>query len=90
MKNETASTPIFDESYVECNECKHYWNDVCDGVPEDKERPCTAFVAVKRTDFNDRLVRVENKVQAFGRSLLILNGVVTAHLLIELINSIMR
>lgn len=36
---------FFDEYYVDCVECQHYWNDSCDGVPDATERQCTSFVA---------------------------------------------
>lgn len=34
----------------DCNECVHYYNDVCDGAIVGSERPCKAFLATRRVD----------------------------------------
>lgn len=34
----------------DCNDCEHYWNKLCDGVPEGSERRCTAFKATRSVE----------------------------------------
>ena len=40
---------IFDEwtHEVDCNNCARYWEDSCDGVPEEQKRHCTSFLATR-------------------------------------------
>lgn len=32
---------------VDCNDCSHYWDSSCDGVPKDKKRNCTSYLATR-------------------------------------------
>ena len=42
---------IFDDfPRVDCNDCSHYWDDSCEGVPQGFKKRCTAFLATKRVD----------------------------------------
>ena len=61
---------IFDDYYVDCNECQHYWNDTCDGVPTTKERKCTSFMAIKKVDLPKRINRLEEKNKILGKILI--------------------
>lgn len=69
---------IFDEYQVECNECQRYWNDQCDGVREGTTKPCTSFLATRRTNIPEqiknlekRLVRAENSIGILAIGLVI-------------------
>lgn len=46
----TPHSKVFDDYEVECNECEHYWDSSCDGVPIDKKRNCTSFKATRTID----------------------------------------
>lgn len=52
----------FDETYVDCNNCAHYWDNSCDGVSERQKRPCTAYLATRHTDIPKRLKDVEDSI----------------------------
>ena len=54
---------IFDDYYVDCNECQHYWNDTCDGVPSNKERACSSYIATKKVDLPNKIMLLERKVK---------------------------
>ena len=71
----------FDETYVECTECSHYWNDSCDGVPKDKVRPCTSYKATKKVDFIEKLNHLEAEIKSTNLTVFIL----TLTLLLKLI-----
>lgn len=75
---------IFDESHVECNDCKHYWDDSCSGVPEGSKRSCTAFQATRRTNIPKEIERLKERISQAHRSILLLNLVLLLHLLVEL------
>lgn len=75
---------IFDDYYVDCNECQHYWNDTCDGVPSNKERACTSFIATTKVDLPKKLNALEKKVQFIG-SVLMVYCIVSTLVLIRII-----
>lgn len=56
---------IFEEyKPVDCNDCDHYWNNTCDGVPEATERLCTSFKATRRVILPSRIEAVEQAVES--------------------------
>lgn len=58
----TSHSKIFDDYEVECNDCQHYWDDTCDGVPIAKKRNCTSFIATRTTDIPLQITFVNKKV----------------------------
>lgn len=57
-----TNNQIFDNYEVSCNDCGNYWNDSCDGVPLNKKRNCTAFVATKASDIPKQIKQLERNV----------------------------
>lgn len=53
---------IFDDYEVDCNECANYWNDSCDGVPINKKRNCTSFVATRTSDIPQQIKQLQRNV----------------------------
>lgn len=50
---------IFDDfPTVDCNECEHWYDNRCDGVPVGSEKPCTAFKAVRRVNIPSEIERL--------------------------------
>lgn len=58
----TSRSKIFDDYEVECNDCQHYWDDTCDGVPIGTKRKCDSFIATRTTDIPLQLSFVKKKV----------------------------
>jgi len=77
---------IFDESHVDCNDCLHYWHDTCDGTKQ--EKPCTAYVASKRTDLVLRTERLEHNDKVNHRAIMWIYAILTLHLLTHLLQSL--
>ena len=59
---EQSSSKIFDNYEVECNDCQHYWDNSCDGVPIDKKRNCTSFIATRTTDIPMQIKSLVNRI----------------------------
>lgn len=55
-------TKRFDETYVDCNNCTHYWDNSCDGVLERQKRSCTAYLATRHTDIPKRVKLLEKRI----------------------------
>ena len=51
-----------DWSYVDCNDCQHYWNDACSGT--EKEKPCKSYIAVKRKDIPMQIKKLEKELKS--------------------------
>lgn len=47
MSNKIRGT-FDDYTPVDCNDCSRYWDDSCDGVTVDSERPCNSFSATRK------------------------------------------
>ena len=55
---------IFDDfPRVDCNDCSHYWDDSCEGVPQGSEKRCTAFLATKRVDIPEQIKTLRNDIK---------------------------
>lgn len=80
-----VESKIFDESYVDCNDCQHYWDDSCDGVPKDDIRPCTAFKATKRTDIPVQLEKLSKNQNEHSKHLIWVEIILILHLLNHLL-----
>lgn len=71
MTNENSR---FDNwTHVDCNECQHYWNALCDGTVKDSEKPCTAFVATRSTDIPEQIKSLKDSLKSV-RTCVILQG----------------
>ena len=56
----------------DCNNCKHYWDDSCDGVLKGKNRLCTSFLATKRLDIPLQIKRLQRSICWLKWTILIL------------------
>ncbi len=57
----------------DCDDCERYYNSQCDGVHEHQTRPCTQFVAVRRSSFEKDIQFLKKESEAFGRQLKLIN-----------------
>lgn len=55
---------VFEEWDVDCNDCKHYWDDSCDACSEGSRRLCNSFVATRRVVLPARIERLESAVRS--------------------------
>lgn len=83
--NQNDEPKRFDETYVECTECSHYWNDACDGVPKDKVRSCTSYKATKKVDYIERLRYLESEIKSTNVSLVVTTLALLLHILVDYI-----
>lgn len=72
---------IFEEYPVDCNECHHYWTDVCDGSNENG-RKCTSFKATRMLNIPNEIKSLRNELRALQRGNL-LNAIVSFLITIE-------
>jgi hypothetical protein len=75
---------IFDDYDVDCNECTHYWDSSCDGVPIDKKRNCTSYKATRTVDIPmqiKKLVKRIDRLKALVITLLIIDVILGVMLL---------
>lgn len=56
---------------VDCNKCEAYWNNQCDGAVKGSEKPCKAFVAIRRVDIPLEIKRLRKAVNSLSLSLLV-------------------
>ena len=85
---DTKETKVFDESYVDCNQCQHYWDDSCDAVPTSQIRSCTAFKATRQTNIPLQLEKLYKRQKQSDRSILCCQIIICLHLLCDLIVAI--
>ena len=57
-----TTNKIFDNYEVDCNECQHYWDSSCDGVPIDQKRNCAVFIATRTKDIPMQIKKLNKKV----------------------------
>ena len=84
----SEETKVFDEEYVDCNQCSHYWTDSCDGVPTKQIRPCTSFKATRQTDIPLKLKKLSIRQKQSDRSILWLHIIVLLHLIQHFLEAI--
>lgn len=47
---------------VDCNQCSHYYDNSCDGIPEGSQKLCTSFLATRRVVIPLQIKRLQNAV----------------------------
>ena len=55
---------VFSEWDVDCNDCKHYWDDSCDACSEGSRRLCNSFVATRRVVLPAKIERLESAIRS--------------------------
>ena len=64
----TEEQKIFDDfPQVDCNTCRTYTLDQCDGVPVGETRKCTTYQAVRHTDLPVRIEKLEKRMKGNER-----------------------
>ena len=58
-----ATSKIFDDYEVNCNECKNYWDSSCDGVPITKRRNCTSYIATRTVDIPKQIEKLKKSIK---------------------------
>ena len=76
---------IFDDFNVECNECEHYWNAVCDGVKPNDTRSCTSFKATRQVDIPKQIEKLDTDVKDLKKAYIWLSLMILIHLVCHLI-----
>ena len=55
-------TKVFDDYEVNCNECEHYWDSSCGGVPINEKRNCTSYKATRTVDIPKQITQLKHEV----------------------------
>lgn len=64
MTDKNTDKRIFDDfKEVSCNDCEHYWDTSCDGVPEGSGRVCNSFKATRSVILPAKLERLERRLE---------------------------
>jgi hypothetical protein len=56
-----------------CNTCRSYMLDQCDGVPIGDSRKCTAYEAVRNSDLPMQIEKLEQQIKSNARYNTIMN-----------------
>ena len=83
--NSHNANKIFDDYNVECSECQKYWLDQCDGAKPNTTRQCNSYVATKKVDIPQKIVKLEDKVKSLTLLTVFTSIILLFHLLGELI-----
>lgn len=77
----------FDEwdDLKDCNTCDNYWNDTCDGVPEEQKRNCQSYVATRKVVIPKQIEELQKDVGRVTKSTIILALAVLLHLVSHII-----
>ena len=70
--SETESKVFSEWDTVDCNGCSHYWDDSCSGVPKDKKRNCSSFVATRRVVIPEQIRELERQIRNLKTWMLII------------------
>lgn len=67
-QNKNKSHFRFDEweeiTSVDCNDCKRYYDETCDGAPQGPQRLCKAFLATRRVDLPEQIKSCQNGLKS--------------------------
>ena len=75
MNQSESKQPIFEEyPVVDCNECKSYLSEECDGTPVGSERLCKAFKATRRTDIPLQIKSLQKASKRLTRGLIMVSA----------------
>lgn len=55
---------VFDDfPEANCNTCRSYWSDQCDGVPVGESRKCTAYEATRQSDIPMQIEKLTKEIK---------------------------
>jgi hypothetical protein len=70
----TEEQKVFEEyPQANCNTCRSYMLDQCDGVPIGDSRKCTAYEAVRNSDLPMQIEKLEKRINSNARYNTIMN-----------------
>jgi hypothetical protein len=70
----TEEQKVFEEyPQKDCNTCRSYMLDQCDGVPIGDSRKCTAYEAVRNSDLPMQIEKLEKRINSNARYNTIMN-----------------
>jgi hypothetical protein len=70
----TEEQKVFEEyPQANCNTCRSYMLDQCDGVPIGDSRKCTAYEAVRNSDLPMQIEKLEQQIKSNARYNTIMN-----------------
>lgn len=66
---------VFDEfPPVDCNDCKHYWDNSCDSTVKGSQRLCKAFSATRRVIYPQEIKSLKKAVRELRVHLFVAYG----------------
>ena len=74
MANNAENKRFEEWEDVSCNECVHYWDSSCDGVPVDKRRNCTAYKASRTVSIPAEIESLNKRVKCLSICLAIVGA----------------
>lgn len=51
------------DEVVDCNDCKHYYDETCDGALRGTQKPCKTFLAIRRVDIPLQIKSLQRAVK---------------------------
>ena len=83
MENKPDKKPIFDDYHElkECNECKRYWDDQCDGLPQGTVSPCKSFSATRRVIIPKQIEALTEHLERLRKGCIATDIIIILHLL---------
>lgn len=72
----TNEKKVFDDfPQADCNTCRSYMSDQCDGVPIGESRKCTAYEATRQSDLPMQIENLKKEIKSLrlGNMLLALS-----------------
>lgn len=70
-----------DWEIVECEDCVHWWDSSCDGVPVGSQRTCNSFLGTRKVVIPAQMKVLEKSVKRLRISLALTMLTLLAHLL---------
>jgi hypothetical protein len=74
IQNQQQKQVFDDFPTVDCNDCKHYWDNSCDGTVKGSQRPCKAFSATRRVIYQQEIKSLKEAVRELRIGLIITSG----------------
>lgn len=60
------------DEIVDCNSCKHYHDETCNGTPQGSQRLCKAFLATRRADLPQQIKSCQKGLESLRDEVLTL------------------
>lgn len=73
------------DEVVDCNDCKHYYDETCDGTLTGKQKPCKTFLATRRVDIPLQIKSLQRAVKWLVGAYAVLVAIWIVHILFHVI-----